>query len=366
MTLHLDETLAANDRILVTDEPATPTAGSLFRLESEVIGYLGIAPRLLGTSGPTPRNRWRVRRAMLDTEAVEHAEGTALLGVVDAFVSGEDSDPPPAVVVDASFAPTLAAVLAEGNDPGAGWIEAAAGTGGYGGSLTIAQVGSTTGGTMDIDAGDGAADKDGGQLNLHAGYGDDSSIAGAGITLQGGTAAGAAGRIALLSNDTTGTQGQVPTNDGFGTFTWADPAAGAAEIVITEDASGAAGTYTGSVTVPGGATILPRTCSLTWVSDWSYNNAVSISLGDTDNPAGWIDGGGRTDFNGEGDTVALHHWSGNAYLSADHGTNYSATDREVIATVVVNDTNPPGTGILRVLITWAKATAVAATFEAAP
>lgn len=132
-----------------------------------------------------------------------------------------------------------------------------------------------------------------------------------------------------------------------------------AELLITEDASGLPGTYTGSVTVPGGSMIT----GIRLTKDRDFNQTALLNIGTSDEPDAFVQAG---EVNGLVDGSAVDVLTSYRY----HQRNlYSAADHEIVIEVVVADpTDPPPVdlGSLHVLVTWARLAPTQATFQAAP
>jgi hypothetical protein len=71
---------------------------------------------------------------------------------------------------------------------------------------------------------DGSALQNGGNANLEGGTGNEFAANGALVVAQAGRGTGEAGRVQVLTDDDTGTIGQVLTADGNGFATWEDSA----------------------------------------------------------------------------------------------------------------------------------------------
>ena len=117
------------------------------------------------------------------------------------------------------------------------------------------------------------------------------------------------------------------------------PGITSAEITFTEVALGGGGTYTGSVVVPSGATILDIVVN--GVALWDDGTAAALIVGDTADPNGFFDAVNlkATDLLA-GESISFSEAGGKAgaYIANDQvSPRYSATARTITGVVTVTD-----------------------------
>jgi hypothetical protein len=136
----------------------------------------------------------------------------------------------------------------------------------------------------------------------------------------------------------------------------------ASRVSFTETAG--AGTYTGSVTVPAGATILDIKVRSTVV--WNNSGAAAMIVGDATDPNGWFDAINlkATDLI-PGEEINFIQTGGKegAYLNTTTGARtaaYSASARTITGEITTASTGG-GNGRTTMDVIWANPTATAAT-----
>jgi hypothetical protein len=235
----LAENASASDREIVVDSDAALDPGQRFRLDDEILTFFGydrdsvVDALLVRRSERRPwtgeRTRWAVERGQDGTTAASHLSGATLYAVADARVTGTDLTPPlpfAGAPEDVAPIPTLAEVLAEGNDPGTDTnpaMAAATDGGRVGANLTlVASQAAGVGGAATLTADDGAAANAGGDAQLAAGWGDGGTVDSAAVAVQGGQGDGTKGKASVYTDGTTGSPGDSLTSDG--TYaTWGRP-----------------------------------------------------------------------------------------------------------------------------------------------
>jgi hypothetical protein len=133
-----------------------------------------------------------------------------------------------------------------------------------------------------------------------------------------------------------------------------------AELTFTETSG--AGTYTGSVSLPAGATL--HDIIINGVALWDNAGAVTLIAGDATDPDGYYTGVNlkATDLlAGESISFALAGGKAGAYIANSQvSPRYSATARDI--TVSVTSASTGGTaGRTRATVVWSAPTATAAT-----
>lgn len=166
-----------------------------------------------------------------------------------------DTDDLPFEAVGSVTVPTLAEVLAAGNDTegqlivgtdagsstggslevkiaigasgGGSTLKGGDGSGGATGAEVTAGAGAAAGGgELDLFAGNGPAGDPGGAIFLFSGTGDAGSDDGSGIDLNPGDGTGNAGKVGIYTDTSYGTATQILTADGSGGTTWEDAPSG--------------------------------------------------------------------------------------------------------------------------------------------
>lgn len=149
-------------------------------------------------------------------------------------------------------------------------------------------------------------------------------------------------------------------NVGGVAVTAALPPVVAAEVTFTE---AGAGTYTGSITVPAGATILDIKVRSTAL--WTAATSAAMDVGDATDPNGWFDAINlkATDLL-VGEEISLNQTGGKegAYLNTTTGARsavYSASARVISG--IVTSVGAGTAGRTRLMVIYANPTATAAT-----
>lgn len=203
----LNEAMTDSDLVAVVTPGSEQDNGFRFRIDDEILTFLGYdrdstADIIAWRAGD--RTRWRVARGQDGTAAASHAGGSTLYAVAEAFATGSDLTPPSPFA--AGGTPTLAEVLAEGNDPDGGLIQGA-------------DSGTNVGAIVEVQ---GASGSSGGSVNLSSGPFDGGTKTGAGVFVNGGYAE-SDGFVVVNTFNSNGNKGDALLNDdsqGSGGLRW--------------------------------------------------------------------------------------------------------------------------------------------------
>lgn len=271
---------ATQTTITLSGDVSAAVPGRLYAIGTEIVRLIdfGIHPNVVGGTlgGDTDRTVWRIQRAQEGSTAASHNSGVEVIATLDAFALGTALTAPAP-----TEAPTLAEVLAAGNELTASSTIRASGTGDATAAVvTFAPAYETgdpavlnagyvqaTGGNINDDAGDfnggffqtspavseaagaflagggnASASNDlgfggtvtangsyvydghllGGSAQISGGIGENNSAA-AYVTADGGGSEGVdvAGRVAIMTGGTSGSAAHLLTADGTGYADWA-------------------------------------------------------------------------------------------------------------------------------------------------
>jgi hypothetical protein len=136
--------------------------------------------------------------------------------------------------------------------------------------------------------------------------------------------------------------------------------AGQGEVTFTETAG--AGVYTGSVTVPAGATLMD--IYINGVALWNNAGACTLKVGDVANDSGFyaaVDLKATDLLAGESLSFALAGGKAGTYIANSQvSPRYSATNR-VVSGIITTASTGGSTGRTRMVVVWVDAGDVAAT-----